>query len=110
MNFKNSNIWSEKGATLSLNNAVKEYGITEVEIIDTIKGGKLQYRLNYAHGNPYYKLIRSEVESFVKNKYGDSYFKKQKRKIELEIVNKQLRKYRKQIKLLEKRKSELDDD
>lgn len=41
MNFKNSIIWSEKGATLSLNNAVKEYGITEVEIIDTIKAGKL---------------------------------------------------------------------
>ena len=110
MNYKNSNIWNEKGATLSLNNAVKEYGITEVEIIDTIKTGKLQYKLNYAHGNPYYKLIRSEVESFVKNKYGASFFKKQKRKTELEIVNKQLRKYRKQIKLLEKRKSELENE
>lgn len=110
MNLENSNIWSKKGASLSLNNAVKEYGITEDEIIDIIKIGKLQYRLNYAHGNPYYKLIRSEVESFVKNKYGDSYLKKQKRKIELEIINKQLRYYRKQIKLLEKRKSELEND
>lgn len=75
-----------------------------------IKAGKLQYRLNYAHGNPYYKLIRNEVESFEKNKYGDSYFEKQKRKIELEIINKQLIKHRNQIKLLEKRKLELEAD
>jgi 3'-phosphoadenosine 5'-phosphosulfate sulfotransferase len=100
MNSENSKVWNEKGATLSVKNAVKEYGITHDEIIDMIKVGKLQYRLNYAHGNPYYKLIRNEVESFAKSKYGDSYFEKQKRKIELEIINKQLRKYRKQIKLL----------
>jgi 3'-phosphoadenosine 5'-phosphosulfate sulfotransferase len=110
MNSENSKVWNEKGATLSVKNAVKEYGITHDEIIDMIKVGKLQYRLNYAHGNPYYKLIRNEVESFAKSKYGDSYFEKQKRKIELEIINKQLRKYRKQIKLLEKRKFELEAD
>ena len=110
MNLENSMIWSEKGATLSVKNVVKEYGITQDEIIDAINAGKLQYRLNYAHGNPYYKLIRNEVESYVKSKYGDSYFEEQKRKTELEIVNKQLRKHRSQIKLLNKRKIELETD
>jgi len=110
MKSMNSNIWNEKGATLSVNNAVKEYSITEVEIIDTIKTGKLQYKLNYAHGNPYYKLVRSEVERFVKSKYGESYLKKQKQRIEKEIINNELRKLRKQIKLLENRKIELESE
>ncbi|HET54256.1 MAG TPA: hypothetical protein ENN33_03455 [Ignavibacteria bacterium] len=110
MKSMNSNIWNEKGATLSVNNAVKEYSITEVEIIDAIKAGKLQYKLNYAHGNSYYKLVRSEVERFVISKYGESYLKKQKQRVEKEIINNELRKLRKQIKLLEKRKIELETE
>jgi 3'-phosphoadenosine 5'-phosphosulfate sulfotransferase len=110
MYSENSSIWNEKGATLSEKNAIKEYGITQDEIIDAIKAGKLQYRLSYAHGNPYYKLVRNEVESFAKNKYGDSHFEEQKRKAELKIVNTQLRKHRRQIKILEKRKIELESE
>jgi 3'-phosphoadenosine 5'-phosphosulfate sulfotransferase len=110
MYTENLSIWNEKGATLSEKNAIKEYGITQGEIVDAINAGKLQFRLNYAHGNPYYKLVRNEVESFAKNKYGDSYFEEQKRKTELEIVNKQLRKLRRQIKTLEKRKIELESE
>lgn len=104
----NSSVWNVKGATLSEKNAIKEYGITQGEIIDAIKAGKLQYRLNYAHGNPYYKLVRKEVESFTKDKYGDSYLEEQKRKTEIKIVIKQLREHRKQIKILEKRKTKLE--
>lgn len=103
-----NSVWTEKGATLSNNNATKEYGLTRDEIIEAIKNGKLQYRVNYVHGNPYYKLIRSEVEAVVKEKYGDNYFENQKLKTELTTVKKQLRKYRKQVKLLEKRKAELE--
>lgn len=100
--------WKRSFTRLSLNNAVKEFSIKEVEILEAIKAGKLQYKLNYAHGNPYYKLIRSEIESLGQNKYGNSFLEEQKRKTELEIINKQLRKYRNEIKLLEKRKSELE--
>jgi 3'-phosphoadenosine 5'-phosphosulfate sulfotransferase len=110
MYSENSSIWNKKEATLSEKNAIKEYGITKGEIIEAIKEGKLQYRLNYAHGNPYYKLVRNEVESLAKNKYGDSYFEEQKRKTELELVNKQLRKLRRQIKVLEIRKIELEPE
>jgi len=55
--------WVKKGATLSHKNACKEFGLTEDEVIEAMKVGKLQYRKNYAHGNPYFRLLRMEVES-----------------------------------------------
>jgi hypothetical protein len=42
-------LWGKQGATLSHKNACKEFGLTEDEVIEAIKKGKLQYRQNYAH-------------------------------------------------------------
>ena len=61
-------VWSKKGATLSDKSARKEYGLTQEDIIEAIKAGKLQYRHNNVFGNPYLKLIRSEVEAVVDEK------------------------------------------
>ena len=41
-----NSIWSEKGATLSDKSARKEFGLTQEEIVEAIRGGKLQYREN----------------------------------------------------------------
>jgi len=65
--------WSKKGATLSDKSARKEYGLTQEEIIEAIKEGKLQYRNNNIYGNPYLKLVRSEVETLVDEKHGSNY-------------------------------------
>ena len=70
--------WHKKGGTLSDKSARKEFGITQEEIIDAIRDGKLQYRTNTMYGNPYLKLIRSEVEAFVDEKYGNDYLTKKK--------------------------------
>ena len=40
-------VWTKKGGTLSDKSARKEFGLTQEEIIDAIKGGKLQFRKNY---------------------------------------------------------------
>ena len=55
--------WQKQGATLSHKNACKEFCLTETEVIEAMKAGKLQYRQNVAHGNPYFRLLRIEVES-----------------------------------------------
>jgi len=52
----------KQGGTLSHKNACKEFGLQEDEIFEAMNKGKLQYRQNYAHGNPYYRLLRIEVE------------------------------------------------
>jgi hypothetical protein len=66
-------VWVIKGATLSDKTAQKEFGLTQEEIIDAIKTGKLQYRHNTLYGNPCLKLLRNEVEALVNTKYGSDY-------------------------------------
>ena len=100
-------VWVIKGATLSDKSARKEFGLTQEEIIEAINEGKLQYRINYMHGNPYFKLVREEVEAIVNEKYGKDYLEKKKLKNELAEVNRKLRKLKKESASLEKRKIEL---
>lgn len=103
----NENIWTIKGATLSDKSARNEYKLTQDEIIKAINNGQLQYRINYVYENPYYKLIRAEVEELVEKKYGKKYLKIGKLNKELDVINKELRRLKKQIKVLENRKLEL---
>ena len=99
--------WTKKGGTLSDKSARKEFGLTQEEIIDAIRNGKFQYRQNYMHGNPYFRLIRSEVEAFVTAKYGNNYLKNKKLKNELAQVNKELKRIKAEIERLEQRKVRL---
>ena len=97
-------VWSEKGATLSDKSACKEFFITQKEIIEAIQGGKLQYRRQYMHGNPYLKLIRNEIETMVKEKYGKNHLEKKKLENELNQVNKELKRLKAKMAALEQRK------
>ncbi|HNS22423.1 MAG TPA: hypothetical protein PKH24_18095 [Sedimentisphaerales bacterium] len=54
--------WSKKGATLSDKSAREEFGLTQGEIIQAIRRGKLQYREVPVYGNPFLRLLRREVE------------------------------------------------
>ncbi len=99
--------WSKKGATLSDKSARKEFGLTQEEIIEGINDGKLQYRHNNVFGNPYLRLVRSEVEAFVDEKHGSNYLKKKKIKKELAQINKELKMLKTQVASLELRKAAL---
>ena len=99
--------WQRKGATLSDKTAGKEYGLTQVEIVRAIRAGKLQYRLNSIHGNPFLRLLRREVEALVKKKHGNVYLKDRQAKTELARINRELKRLRTQVAALEERKSRL---
>ena len=99
--------WVKKGATLSDKSVRTEFGLTQEEIIGGIEDGKLHYRINNMFGNPYYKLIRSEVESFIDEKYGSKYLKEKKISKELTDTKKKLKKLKTQIASLELKKAEL---
>jgi hypothetical protein len=96
--------WTKRGATLSQNNACKEYGLSEAQILTGIRDGKLQYRQNYAHGNPYFKLLRSEVESLAKELNGADGVKKQALKSKLQKIDSEIRSLKRKVAALEKEK------
>jgi hypothetical protein len=99
--------WQRKGATLSDKTARKEFGLTQDEIVQAIRAGKLQYRRNAIHGNPFLRLLRCEVEALVKTKHGQEYLKNRQAKTELARVNRELKRLKAQVSALEERKSQL---
>jgi hypothetical protein len=99
--------WTRKGATLSDTTAQKEFALTWDEIVSAIRAGKLQYREHSMHGNPWLRLLRGEVEALVSAKRGVDYLKDRQAKTELAHINRELKRLRNEIAVLEERKSKL---
>jgi uncharacterized protein (DUF433 family) len=99
--------WQEKGATLSMKTACKEYGLTEEQLETAIRAGKLQYRHQAMHGNPFVRLLRSEVEALVMEHSGEAVLATWKDRTALARINQELKKLRSQIADLEERKAKL---
>lgn len=99
--------WTAPGATLSHKNAAKEFGLTEEDIIRAIKEGTLHYQIAHAHGNPYYRIVRAEVEALVLKLYGSDYFRQQQLKKRQDDIDREIRKLKRRIKALEKERLSL---
>ena len=105
--YEGDSIWSQKGATLSDKSARQEFGLTQQEIYAAIRAGKLQYREASMHGNPWFRLLRHEVEALVREKSGQDHLEKKKLQKELADINKETRKLTTRLKALERRRAEL---
>jgi chromosome segregation ATPase len=101
------NEWARTGATLSDKTARAEFGLTQDEIIAAINAGKLQYRPASTHGNPWPRLLRSEIEELVRTRHGERYLREQQARTELKRVNRELKQLRAQITALEERRAAL---
>jgi hypothetical protein len=102
--------WNEKGSTFSDKTARKEFDLTQDEIIEAVRAGKLQYKENHIHGNPYLRLLRREVENLVKEKYGENHLKDKNRENEINSINKEIRTLKSKITRLEKKRAMLLND
>jgi len=102
--------WSQKGATLSDKSARQEFGLTQQEIYEAMRAGKLQYREASMHGNPWYRLLRHEVEALVKEKSGQDHLHKKQLQKELADLNKEARKIKSRLKAIERRRAELMEE
>jgi hypothetical protein len=100
--------WTQKGATLSDVTAKSEYGITEDFIINGIRAGRLEYRDGAVWGNPYLRLLRSQLESYITAELGEGYLRNVKDQAELRKVKKEIGTLNKQLKQLQGRKLELE--
>ena len=105
--YEDDSIWAQKGATLSDKSARQEFGLTQQEIYAAMRAGKLQFREGNMHGNPWFRLLRHEVEALVREKSGPGHLHKKKLQKELADINKEARKLKTRLTALERRRAEL---
>ena len=104
-----SNLWTVKGGTLSDKSARNEYGLTQDEIYRGIREGKLQFRENHIHGNPFLRLLRGEVEEWVKELRGEYFLKIQQLETRLKKTKTKINKLTRELKQLSKEKEEIEN-
>jgi hypothetical protein len=105
--YERDSIWLRKGATLSDKSARQEFGLTQQEIVAAIRAGKLQFRQHNMHGNPWFRLLRQEVEALITERGGPDHLHKKKLQKELADLNKEARKIKTRLKAIERRRAEL---
>jgi hypothetical protein len=100
--------WNRKGASLSDATALKEYGVSLEFIVEGIRAGKLEYREGSIWGNPYLRVLRSQLEPYIAERLGSQYLDGKKNATELRKINKEIAELKKQLTALETRKAEID--
>jgi hypothetical protein len=99
--------WNRKGAALSEVTAEKEYGVTRDFIVKGIQAGKLEYRDGAVWGNPYLRVLRSQLERYIVAQLGSEYLVSKKSQTELRAISKEIADLRKKLAALEARKTDL---
>ena len=95
-------------ATLSDATAKKEYDVSTDFIVKGIRAGKLEYRDGAVWGNPFLRVLRSQLEPYVKAELGSDYLVNQKAQTELRAVRKEIAEISRRLAALEARKAELE--
>lgn len=100
--------WNRKAAVLSDKTAQKEYGVTRDLIVKGIQTGKLEYREGAVWGNPYLRVLRSQLELYIAEQLGSEYLASKKAKTELRVISKEIADLREKLAELEARKAALE--
>jgi hypothetical protein len=99
--------WTRKGAVLSDLTAKKQYGVSQDFIVRGIKSGKLEFREGSVWGNPYLRVLRSQLEAYIATQLGTQYLQDKKGQTELRDVNKKIVELKRMLVALEARRSTL---
>ncbi len=100
--------WTRKGATLSEVTARKEYGVDSDFVVKGINAGRLEYREGAIRGNPYLRVLRSQLEAYIVDELGDEYLRTWQDKTELSKVKQEMTTLRKRLDELATRKAEIE--
>ena len=101
--------WARKGATLSDVTAAKEFGVEQDFIVKGIRSGKLEYRNGAMHGNPYYRILRRELESYIADELGADFLLKTKSQTELRCIKREMTTMKKRMDELQARRTEIEN-
>ena len=100
--------WNRKGATLSEVTAKKEYGVDQNFIVKGIRTGKLEYREGSVWGNPYLRLLRSQLERYITKELGQDRLLTSKEQTELQKIKKEMAGLQKKLDELHARRTEIE--
>jgi hypothetical protein len=100
--------WNRKGASLSDATAKKEFGVDQAFIIQGIREGKLEYREGAMWGNPYIRVLRSQLERYIADELGAGRLRKGKNQTELRRIKKEIAVLKKRLDELQARKAEIE--
>jgi coenzyme F420-reducing hydrogenase delta subunit len=100
--------WNRKGATLSDVTAQKEYGVSRDFIVKGIRAGKLEYRDGAIWGNPYLRVLRSQLEQYIAEKLGADSLSISKNRTELRKIKKEMADLKKRLDELQARRTKIE--
>ena len=100
--------WNRKGATLSDVTATRESGLTRDFIVKGIRAGKLEYREGAIWGNPYLRVLRSQIEQYIAEELGADRLSSGKNQTELRKIKKEVADLKKRLAVLQARRAELE--
>ncbi len=100
--------WNRKGATLSDVTAKKEYGVSQDFIVKGIRAGKLEYREGAIWGNPYLRVLRSQLEQYIAEELGGDRLSSGKYQTELQKIKKEMVGLKRRLAELQARRTELE--
>jgi len=100
--------WNRKGATLSDKTAKKEYGVSWAFIEKGIQAGRLEYREGSVWGNPYVRILRSQLEQYIAEELGSDSLTSSQTQTELRNIKKEMADLKKRLKELQARRTELE--
>jgi hypothetical protein len=101
--------WNRKGATLSDITAEAEYGVNRDFIVKGIQTAKLEYRDGAMWGNPYLRILRSQLEKYITEELGEDYLVRVKTHTELRKIQKEISDLKKKLNVLQDRKTVLEE-
>ena len=100
--------WNRKGATLSDVTAKKEYGVGRDFIMKGVRAGKLEYREGSVWGNPYLRVLRSQLEQYIAEELGADCLSSGKNQTELRKIKKEMADLKKRLDELQARRTEIE--
>ena len=101
--------WNQKGATLSDATAEAEYGVSRDFIVKGIETDRLEYRDGAIWGNPYLRILRSQLEKYITEELGEDYLVRVKAQTELRRIKKEISELKKKLNVLQNRKTDLEE-
>jgi hypothetical protein len=86
-----------------------EYGVDRDFIVRGIQSARLEYRDGAMWGNPYLRILRSQLEKCIIEELGEDYLVRVKAQTELRKIKKEISDLKKKLNALQNRKAELEE-